>query len=224
MRSKFFLTILLIAAAVNAWAGETADAGRTVSVLGQVGRATEIMFEDGVVNLVRSGDPATLKVEHVSGRLFVTPLTKDPAELTVIDTRGRSVRIGLVFDRGYDERIVIDGGAQAAETRDEQGAAFSLMKAMVLGRVLQGASESRMDKVVFDNGSLRFHLKTVYELPGFRGYRGEVRNLRDHAVLVPLQEVMWPGLVAVSSEKDILSRWGAEDKGDVSTIYMVVAR
>ncbi|MBF0485816.1 MAG: hypothetical protein HQL16_04805 [Candidatus Omnitrophica bacterium] len=200
------------------------EGGSTLNIFGTVGRATEIFFEDGISNLVRSGDPATLKVEHISGHLFVTPLSTTPADLTIIDTRGRSSRLSMVFDKSFDDKIVVSAAADSGDEKQGESGVSSIIKDLVLGRTPKGATEKHSNSVVFDNGQFRLHLSTIYEMPHFLGYVIIAENLLNRSVLVPVEEITFPGLVAVSSEKDLLGAQGSSENVSLSKIFMVIKR
>ena len=183
-----------------------------------VGKAVEIEMEAGVADLVRSGDPATIKVEHTSGHLFVTPLSPDPAELTVIDTRGHSHRISYVFGDGVDDKVVVRDDTGPGEVPGQEDAAMALMQDLIRGRVPARATEQRSDTVMFDNGRVRVRSVLIDELPRVRGYVTVVENLTRAPLVVPVQQVTLPGLVAVASQKDILG------PGEACRLYMVAGR
>lgn len=217
-RGLILAGIFLFIMASAAMAAGDACSGQTIVIKGAVGRAAEIEVENGVGDLVRSGNPATLKVEHTAGHLFVTPLARDPAELVIIDTRGRSHRLRHVFDQGVDEKIVIpdcDGGPHVAMEGD---LAMSLMRDLVRGSMARGATEKRSDVVMFENGQVRLRSVLVQELPQVLGYAMVIENLADQLVVVPVQQITFPGLLAISSEKDLLA------EGESGKMYMVVRR
>jgi hypothetical protein len=91
-----------------------------------------------------------------------------------------------------------------------------------MDRIPKGSTEKRTDTVVFDNGQLRLHLITVYELPQVLCYVMVVENLLNQSIIVPVQQIGFPRLLAVSSEKDLLTAKGTD--GAMAKVYMVVGR
>jgi hypothetical protein len=188
-----------------------------VLVKAAVGQAVEIVVENGVGDLVRSGDPATLKVEHTSGHLFLTPLSVTPAQVTIIDMRGRSHVIRCVFDQPVDQKIVI-GDCVPSYEEGGQDAVMVVMRDLIRGRTPDGAAEQKADMVMFDDGNVRMTSLRVYQMLQFWGYVMVVENLTPRIVAIPVQQMSFPGLLAVFSSKDVLAG------GEKGKVYMVVGR
>ena len=201
-----------------AMAGTRVCSQEPVVVKMAVGKAVEIEMEAGVADLVRSGDPATVKVEHTSGHLFVTPLSANPAELTVIDTRGHSHHISYIFGDGADEKVVVRDDAGQGQVPAHEDTAMALMRDLIRGRSPERATVQRSEVVIFDNGRMRVRSVFIEELPHLRGYVTVVENLTQAPLVVPVQQVTLPGLVAVASQKDILA------PGEACRLYMVAGR
>jgi hypothetical protein len=193
-----------------------------VDVRVEEGRAIEVIVEDGVADLIRSGDPATIKVEHTSGHVFVTPLTQRPAELTIIDTSGRSFRLHFVFGSGMEERLVL-AAAIEHETPSGNGRSVSaLIRDLVQGRLPAGAVVRNDTTVMFDNGQVRLQLVRVYEMPSVRAMVMKAENMLERSLVVPVQEIAFPRMLAISSQRDILSARGKD--GASTMVYMVAGK
>ena len=193
-----------------------------VEVLGIIGKTNELYFESGIASLVRSGSKETLTVEQMANHLFVTPLTENPADLIIIDLQGQSFKLHFVFGKGYDDKIVVKAAAQKSDTEVGDNSTIGLIRELVMDRTPKGSTEKRTDTVVFDNGQLRLHLITVYELPQVLCYVMVVENLLNQSIIVPVQQIGFPRLLAVSSEKDLLTAKGTD--GAMAKVYMVVGR
>ena len=189
-----------------------------VLVKATLGQAVEIMVEDGVGDLVRSGDPATLKVEHTSGHLFLTPLGLTPADVTLIDMRGQSHLIRFVFEGPVDEKIVISHCDRAEGSRKEADLVIAFIRSLIRGHIFPSATEKESNAVMFDDGRVRMRAVLIQELPQLWGYVMVVENLIREPVIIPVQTISFPGLLAVSSAKDRLA------VGEQGNIYMVVGR
>ena len=193
-----------------------------VEVLGIVGHANELYFEGGISSLVRSGVKQTLQVEQMNDHLFVTPLSESPADLIILDLQGQSYKLHFVFGKGYDDKIVV----KAAQVKQQEGSGdnstIGLIRELVLNRIPKGSTEKKADAVVFDNGQLRLYLVKVYELPKVLAYVMVCENLLDRSIIVPVQQVNFPHLLAVSSEKDLLTAKGTD--GAMTKVFMVVGR
>ena len=193
-----------------------------VEVLAIAGKTNELYFESGISSLVRSGIKETLTVEQMANHLFVTPLTENPADLIIIDLQGQSFKLHFVFGKGYDDKIVVKASAPKANTDAGDNSTIGLIREIVMNRVPKGSTEKRADQVVFDNGQLRLHLITVYELPQVLCYVMVVENLLNQSIIVPVQQIGFPKLLAVSAERDLLTAKGT--MGAMSKIYMVIGR
>ncbi len=193
-----------------------------VEILAVVGKVNELYFESGISTLVRSGMKETLTVEQTANHLFVTPLSLNPADLTVIDSQGQSFKLHFIFDEGYDEKIIVNGSARKSGTEARENPTVSLIRDLAMGRAPKGSTKEPADKVVFDNGQIRLHLTMVYEMPQVLCYIMIVENLLKQSIVVPIQQIGFPRLLAVGSDKDLLTAGGTE--GDMSKVYMVVAR
>ena len=207
---------LFVSSIVSADGGVCGNGHVVVKAL--VGQAVEIVLENGVGDLVRSGDPSTLKVEHTSGHLFLTPLSPLPAQVTIIDMQGQSHLVQWVFDQPADRKIVI--GDCAPDDRGDKGqdAAMAFMRDLLRGRMPTGAVKKDTDEVMFDDARVRMRAVVVYQAQKFWGYVMTVENLTAAPVPIPLQQMSFPGLLAVSSSMKILAQ------GEKGNIYMVVAR
>ena len=193
-----------------------------VEVLGIIGKTNELYFESGIASLVRSGSKETLTVEQMANHLFVTPLTENPADLIIIDLQGQSFKLHFVFGKGYDDKIVVKAAVQKSDTEAGDNSTIGLIRELVMDHIPKGSTEKRADTVVFDNGQLRLHLITVYELPQVLCYVMVVENLLNQSIIVPVQQIGFPRLLAVSSEKDLLTAKGTD--GAIAKVYMVVGR
>lgn len=194
-----------------------------VEVRGEVGKVVDITFEEGISKLLRSGVAESLKVEHADDHLFITPLTVMPADLVVIDTQGQSYKLKFVFDKGYDERIAISNADKKKEQNgDGETVVVEVLKCLLTNQTPAGAQEKTMDQVVFDNKQVRMTLIYAYEMPHLIGYVMVVENLLDQSMVVPIQEISFPNLLAVTAEKDLLEKRGS--KNALSKIYLVVGR
>ena len=194
----------------------------TVEVRCETGRVIEVVVPAGVASLVRSGDPSSLKVEHVSGRLFITPVSRNAAEIVVIDTTGRSYRLRFVFDQGVDEKVVIASRRNEEEAAQHAFSSIDLIRELAAGRAPAGAVEQLREDIVFEDELVRIKTVLIYEMPDVIGYVLTAENLLPQSLVVPVERFNFPGLLAVTSQKDILSPAGTA--GAKGILYMVASR
>ena len=193
-----------------------------VEVRAEIGKAIEVVVEGGVSNLVRSGDAASLKVEHVSGHLFITPLLRPAAELVVMDAIGRSFRFKFIFDQGLDERVVIAARVNEDLSRARGISSIDFIRALASGRTPEGAVELDQKSVIFQDARVRITVVRMFEMPAMVGYVLSVENLLLQSLVVPVEQFNFPGLLAVTAPQDILSPAGKP--GGQGIIYMVSSR
>ncbi len=221
-----FLILLILLGAVaplaNADDVRHVTSDGPIEVLAVLGKANELFFEEGISTLVRSGQKDTLIVEQTANHLFVTPLSNNPADLTVIDTQGQSFKLHFIFEKGYDEKIVVNSSSGRSKSNQSENSTVNLIRDLALGRTPKGSTEKPADKLVFDNGQIRLHLIMVYEMPKVLCYVMVVENLLKQSIIVPVQQVGFPNLLAVGSERDMLTAKGTD--GALSKVYMVVSR
>ena len=212
------IVICLLCLVPAARADQRVCGGDTVVARAAVGQAVEIVLENGVGDLVRSGDPSTLKVEHTSGHLFITPLSLSPAQVSIIDMRGQSHWVRCVFDQPPDQKIVIRDCGVSDAVDKRQDAAMALMRDLIRGRTPEGAAETKADAVMFDDGRVRMRSVLMEDMPRLCGHVMVVENLTSGPVAVPVQRMVFPGLLAVASSRDVLA------PGERGQVYMVVGR
>lgn len=208
----------------SSWAQSVREitAEGTIEVLGEIGKALEVVVPAGVSSLVRTGPASSLKVEHVAGHIFITPLVKEAAEIVVMDSFARSYRLRFVFDKGHEERIVIRVKQKLEPDAQEASGSIRFISELAGGGVPVGAVEVDMQKVVFENEAVRIRAVRKYEMPYLAGYVLVAENLLPRPLVVPLEQFSFPGLLAVTSRQDILPPAGAE--GSSGLMYMVTAR
>ncbi len=217
-RIMFSLGVIISLGGMPVALAQARACGESIDVRSAVGQVVEIVVEDGVADLVRSGDPSTIKVEHTAGHLFVTPLTVVPAGLTIMDKRGRSHRLKYIFGQGVDEKIVVADCEQESSGQKQQDGVMRLMRDLVRGRDPSGSTQKLATEVMFENEQWQVRSIKVYEMPPLWGYVAVVRNKAQAPAMVPLQRITFPGLLAVSAEKDVLPPQGE------GVVYMVVRR
>ncbi len=193
-----------------------------VLLKGVPGKMIEVRCEAGIASLVRSGDMTTLKVERVNDRLFITPLTQDPAELVVLDMMGRSYRMKFEMGTESEDGVVLGIKKEAGERFKEEGAwSTDFLKAMLTGITPAGATEERAEQIVFNNDRMRVMLLKRYVTPQIIGYVFDVENVSAQALVVPIEHIVFRGLLAVCAEQDVLEAAG---KSNDRTRMFLIAR
>jgi hypothetical protein len=193
-----------------------------VEIHANLGKTLEVVVQGGVSNVVRSGDAASIKVEHVSGHLFITPLLKPAAELVVMDTVGRSFRFKFVFDGEAEEKVIIPAAGKVSLPGRPGGSSVEFIRDLAGGHFPAGAVETAWDEVIFEDTRICIRAVKKYELPSMVGYVLSAQNLLPQSLVVPVEQFRFKGLLAVSCARDILSPQGTP--GSRGAVYMVTSR
>ncbi|MFH0754158.1 MAG: type-F conjugative transfer system secretin TraK [Candidatus Omnitrophota bacterium] len=212
------LPVLFLVGIPESMAESRVCAADVIDVKTRIGQVTEIVVENGVADLVRSGDPATLKVEHSAGHLFITPLSTEPAVLTVIDKRGHSSRIRHVFGEKIDEKIFVADCSKGSSVPEKEDTVVYLMRELVRGRVPKTATAKVAARVMFEDDQWQIRCVRIFEMPLLWGYCAVIKNKTSGPAVIPIQRFSFPGLLAIATEKDVLA------PENESQMYMVVKR
>ena len=80
------------------------------------------------------------------------------------------------------------------------------MKALITGEGLSNAALSKAkNDEIFNDGSIRITIDRIYEFPsGVKAIVLTVENLRFNPVVVPIEHMQFPGLLAISIESQML--------------------
>ena len=69
---------------------------------------------------------------------------------------------------------------------------------------------------------IKMTIDVIYDFPQIAAYVFKAQNLIDNSVIVPLQQISFPNLLAVTSDQDMLKPKGQE--GDSTKIYIVAGK
>lgn len=190
-----------------------------------VGKMTQVDFPEAVAKVVKGGPPDAVLVEVAESSVFLVPQSMPPADITIIGTSGTSYPLRLVEAKDPDVRVVVapESISQSKSQRRERGGALDMMKDLLLGRVPEGAAVHKQDKsMTLAQGNVVLVMDAVYELPHLTGYVFKASNQTDMVVVIPLQHITFPYLLAISSEADTLTPRGSA--GDSARIYVIVGK
>lgn len=219
----FFLAGMILSGVVSAEGFRRITEEGAVDLKSVLGKMIEVRSEAGIASLVRSGDMATLKVERVADRLFITPLSRVPAELVVVDVSGRSYHLRFVTGNEGEGGVVLGAGKDPEDGAVRLGAwSRDFLRALVKGKVPAGTTEEKVGQIVFDNGRMQVELLKRYVSSGCVGYVLDVRNISAQALVVPVEHIVFPRLLAVSAQRDVIEAAGK--KNDHTKMFLIAGK
>jgi len=221
---RIFLGICLIffPSAQISWA-KTIHYPKQALIFGvQQGRKTEVHFPGRVAKIAKSGDPESVLIDNVNEILYITPKYTPIADISVITEDGTNYPLSFTYGKDYDG-IVTVLLSQPDEEKPKRNYTIALMQDLLTGRVPAGANVYKSKKsVLLKNENLQITIDVIYELPRAKAYVMTAENLLNTPVILPVQQITFPKLLAIASEKDMLMAKGM--KGSKSLVYMVIRK
>ena len=180
-----------------------------ISLRLKAGMITEAEFPDKIANVTKSVASEILQIETLGNRIFLLPRESFDSRLYVVTQDNVSYCLHLIMDETQAAtRIKIGKPHQAAN--EEQGRdtanTVELMKALMIGKQPSGSVSSKLHpQDIFNNAKLRITIDEVYELAGgTKAFVLTFENLVDKPVIVPIEHIELPGLLAISVDSQIL--------------------
>lgn len=197
----------------------------------KAGMITEVEFPDKIANVTKSVANETLQIETLGNRIFLLPREGLESRLYVTTQDNVSYCLHLIMDETQAAtRIKIEKPHQ--QTNEEQSKdtanTVELMKALLTGRQPPGSVSSRLHpQEIFNNGRIRIIIDEVYELSSkLKAFVLTFENLDHKPVVVPIEHIEFPGLLAISVDSQILEALphdaNKKPSGHTTKAYMVV--
>jgi len=175
----------------------------------KVGMITEAEFPDKIANVTKGVSSDFLQIETLGNRMFLLPREDFDSQLYVVTQDNESYCLHLIMDESEaPTRIKINKHPEAAN--DEQGRkavnTIELMKSLLSGKMPQGAVNSKLHaSEIFNNGKFRITIDEIYELPGnVKALCLTFEDLSSKPVVVPIEHIELPGLLAISIDSQLL--------------------
>ena len=210
LKKLFILMIvsgLFLTGKVNA--SSASDYSDEITLRLKAGMITEAEFPDKISNVTKSVANETLQIETLGNRIFLLPRENLESQLYVVTQDNVSYCLHLIMDETQAAtRIKIEKPHQ--QTNEEQGKdtanTVELMKALLTGKQPPGSVSSKLHpQDIFNNAKLRITIDEVYELAGgTKAFVLTFENLVDKPVIVPIEHIELPGLLAISVDSQIL--------------------
>jgi len=198
----------------------------------KVGMITEAEFPEKIANVTKSVSSDFLQVETLGNKMFLLARNKFDSRIYVVTQDNASFCLHLIMDEiEAPTRIKIKKASEAVDNRQAKRAlnTIELMKALLSGKMPQGASFAKLEaQEIFNNSKFRIAVNEVYELPGnVKALCLTFENLTHKPVVIPIEHIELPGLLAISVESQLLearSRNASnKDSGSyISKAYMII--
>ena len=210
LKRLFILMIvsgLFLAGQVNV--SGASDYSDEISLRLKAGMITEAEFPDKIANVTKSVAGEILQIETLGNRIFLLPRESFDSRLYVVTQDNVSYCLHLIMDETQAAtRIKIKKPHQEVSTEQSRDTAntVELMKALMIGRQPPGSVSSKLHpQDIFNNAKLRITIDEVYELAGgTKAFVLTFENLVDKPVIVPIEHIELPGLLAISVDSQIL--------------------
>ena len=210
LKRLFILMIvsgLFLAGQVNV--SGASDYSDEISLRLKAGMITEAEFPDKIANVTKSVASEILQIETLGNRIFLLPRESFDSRLYVVTQDNVSYCLHLIMDETQAAtRIKIKKPHQEVSTEQSRDTAntVELMKALMIGRQPPGSVSSKLHpQDIFNNAKLRITIDEVYELAGgTKAFVLTFENLVDKPVIVPIEHIELPGLLAISVDSQIL--------------------
>ncbi len=197
----------------------------------KAGMITEAEFPDKIANVTKSVASEILQIETLGNRIFLLPRESLESQVYVVTQDNVSYCLHLIMDEAQaPTRIKINKPHQ--QTNEEQvndtANTVKLMKALLTGRQPPGSLSSKLHpQDIFNNTKLRIIIDEVYELQGgAKAFVLTFENLDHKSVVVPIEHIELPGLLAISVDSQILEArphdTNKKPSGYTTRAYMIV--
>ena len=201
----------------------SARAAAPIGVRVAVGKVTEVEFPEKVAKVVKGGAADSVLVEVLENSVYLLPKAGHPQDIFVAGISGESYPLNLVIAPEHDVRLQVNGSDVRRVAQENKMPALDLMKHMLRGEEPPGATVVKSgQKTAYKNDQINLSLEVMYEFPNLAGYVLTARNLTDNSVVIPLEQMSFPGLLAATLDQDILKPKG--QRGDSAKVYLVVGK
>ena len=205
------LSVSMLFLAVASYAESSLDENsNTTKLTLNADMVMEVEFPSNIANVTKSIPTALLQVETLGNRMFLLARENFESQVYVVTQDNISYCLHLVVAEAKDvpNHVKIKKPFESAsEPRNRTNLnTIKLMKALITGEGLSNAALSKAkNDEIFNDGSIRITIDRIYEFPsGVKAIVLTVENLRFNPVVVPIEHIQFPGLLAVSIESQML--------------------
>ena len=209
MRIFIIVIVLGLFAAVQTGAFEVSNSNDEISVRLKAGMITEVELPDKIANVTRIVSSEILQIETLGNKMFLLPKENCDSQIYVVTQDNVSYCLRLIMDGTQaPSRIKIEKPRETANEKQNKDIAdtLELMKALLTGRLPPGAVSSKLHpQEIFNNGKFRMVIEEVYDLSvNAKAFVLTFENLDCKPIVVPIEHIEIPGLLAISVDSQIL--------------------
>ena len=228
LKKVFILLIisgLFLTGQVNISRG--ADYGAEIPLRLKTGMITEAEFPEKIANVTKSISSESLQIETLGNRMFFLPRENLDSQIYVVTQDNVSYCLHLIMDEAQAPtriKITKPHEAENDEKASDIANTVELMKALLTGRQPPGAVSSKLHpQEIFNNAKLRISIDEVYEFPNnVKAFCLTFENLTRKPMVVPIEHIELPGLLAISIDTQILEP-RPHDTNKKTSAYMTKA-
>ncbi len=189
-----------------------------------IGKVSEVVFPEKVAKIIKGGASDSVLVEVADNSVYILPKTTTPSDIFVTGESGQSYPLNLTLAGEHDVKVEIGGGAAVQrQTQDINIDTMDLMKDLLRGQEPAGAALIKGNtSILLADGQIKLTVETVYDFPHISAYILKAQNLIDNQVIIPIEQMTFPHLLAVSSDRDSLSAKGRAN--DSSKVYVIAGK
>ncbi len=203
------------------------DEGKARDIRVEVGKVTEVVFPDKVAKVIKGGPQDSVLIEVLDNTVYLLPKADNLSDIFVTTTTGNSYPLNLHVGSQHDIKVQVGTANHkelgiSAEIGTYAGV-MDLMKDLLLHREPAGATllPSKGQLFISDQ-KLQLKVEKSYELAGWKAYVLTAKNLMNNAVIIPLEQISLPDLLAISADQDMLAAKGQE--GDAAKLYLITGQ
>lgn len=198
----------------------------------KIGTITELEFPETIANVTKSISGESLQIETLGARMFLLTREMLDSRVYVVTKDNVSYELHLLIDdveAVTHLRIKKQDNAEDSKQKGKNAVnTIELMKALINDKPFRGVVSSKVPaQEIFNDGKIRIVMDKIYELRG--GVKAIVltfENLSYKPIVVPIEHVELPGLLAISVKSQILEARPRDIKkktlGYFTKAYMVV--
>jgi len=196
----------------------------------KIGTITELKFPETIANVTKSISSESLQIDTLGTRMFLLAREMLNSYIYVVTQDNVSYSLHLFIDDAEaDAHVEIKKPDSAEGSQKDKNTVntIELMKSLVNGSPIPGVVSSRKNgQEVFNNGKLRIVMDEVYELEGgAKAFVLSFENLTNRPMVIPIEHIELPGLLAVSADRQMLEakpRGTGKKKGSTAKAYMII--
>ena len=203
------------------------DSGGEIPLRLKIGMITEAEFPEKIANVTKSISSESLQIETLGNRMFFLPRENLDSQIYVVTQDNVSYCLHLIMDEAQAPtriKITKPHEAENDEKASDIANTVELMKAFLTGRQPPGAVSSKLHpQEIFNNAKLRISIDEVYEFPNnVKALCLTFENLTRKPMVVPIEHIELPGLLAISIDTQILEP-RPHDTNKKTSAYMTKA-